>query len=77
MDVMSAIDFIDAHMLPFFSTEASRGKPNKSKYCCFLTLIYRNLIAASESWPIVQKDLNWFYSNGQNKKLYLSQVSRP
>jgi hypothetical protein len=29
MDVMSAIDFIDAHMLPFFSTEASTGKPNE------------------------------------------------
>jgi hypothetical protein len=27
MDVMSAIDFIDAHTLPFFSTEASTGKP--------------------------------------------------
>jgi len=31
--------------------------------------------AASEAWPIVDNDLNWFYNNGQKKKLYLSQVS--
>lgn len=56
MDVMSAIDFIDAHMLPFFSAEAS---------------------TARASWSIVQKDLDWFFSNGQNKKLYLSQNGWP
>jgi hypothetical protein len=37
MDVMSAIDFIDAHMLPFFSTEASRGEPTKNKFVLLLT----------------------------------------
>ena len=26
MDVMDAIDLIDAHMLPFFSTQASTGE---------------------------------------------------
>jgi hypothetical protein len=37
MNVMSAIDFIDAHMLPFFSTEASTGKPKiKSSQLVFM-----------------------------------------
>lgn len=31
-------------------------------------------IIASESWPIVKTDIDWFVNNGQNKKIYLSQV---
>ncbi|KAF8151023.1 glycoside hydrolase superfamily [Crassisporium funariophilum] len=54
--VLDAIDLIDAHMLPFFSTQAS---------------------TASQSWPIVMTDINWFIENGQNKKMYLSQNGWP
>ncbi|KAF8903693.1 hypothetical protein CPB84DRAFT_1814592 [Gymnopilus junonius] len=53
--VMSAIDFVDAHMLPFFAQDAS---------------------VASQSWPDVENDINWFVKNGQGKKIYLSQVER-
>ncbi|KAF8813502.1 hypothetical protein BYT27DRAFT_7220417 [Phlegmacium glaucopus] len=54
--IMDAIDLIDAHMLPFFSTQAS---------------------TASNSWPIVTTDIDWFVNNGQNKKIYLSQNGWP
>ncbi|KAJ7082856.1 glycoside hydrolase superfamily [Mycena belliarum] len=55
-DILNAIDLIDAHMLPFFSTRAS---------------------TASESWPIVLTDLDWFVNNGQGKKIYLSENGWP
>ncbi|KAH6909232.1 B-(1-6) glucan synthase [Coprinopsis sp. MPI-PUGE-AT-0042] len=29
------------------------------------------------SWPIVMKDLNWFFSNSGGKKIYLSQPNSP
>jgi hypothetical protein len=31
-------------------------------------------LSASKSWPIVQEYLNYFIDNGNNKKIYLSQV---
>ena len=71
MDVMSAIDLIDAHMLPFFSTQASTGMSNQ----LWQSEVFQSgNPTASQSWPIVQQDLDWFHANGQNKKLYLSQV---
>ncbi|KAG7089979.1 hypothetical protein E1B28_011603 [Marasmius oreades] len=54
--VMQAIDFIDAHMLPFFAQDAS---------------------TADQSWPLVLRDLQWFYDNGLGKKMYLSENGWP
>ncbi|KAJ7284400.1 B-(1-6) glucan synthase [Mycena rebaudengoi] len=54
--ILDAVDMIDAHMLPFFSTQAS---------------------TASQSWPIVLTDLNWFINNGEGKKIYLSENGWP
>ncbi|KAJ6553572.1 glycoside hydrolase superfamily [Mycena vulgaris] len=55
-DILDAVDLLDIHMLPFFSTLAS---------------------TASNSWPIVLTDLNWFVDNGQNKKIYMSENGWP
>ncbi|KAF5342415.1 hypothetical protein D9611_001374 [Ephemerocybe angulata] len=67
MDVLKAIDFVDAHMLPFFSqqasTEGSMSTPPPD-----------TIDAAKNSWPIVMTDLNWFLNNAGGKKIYLSQV---
>ncbi|KAF9266406.1 hypothetical protein L218DRAFT_66226 [Marasmius fiardii PR-910] len=54
--VMQAIDFIDAHMLPFFAQDAS---------------------TANQAWPLVLRDLEWFYDNGLGKKMYLSENGWP
>ncbi|KAL0578089.1 hypothetical protein V5O48_003907 [Marasmius crinis-equi] len=54
--VMEAIDFIDAHMLPFFAQDAS---------------------TADNAWPLVTRDLQWFYDNGLGKKMYLSENGWP
>ncbi|KAJ7881074.1 B-(1-6) glucan synthase [Mycena olivaceomarginata] len=32
---------------------------------------------ASKAWPIVLTDLNWFFDNGQGKKIYMSQNGWP
>ncbi|KAF5367137.1 hypothetical protein D9758_003870 [Tetrapyrgos nigripes] len=56
LPVMSAIDIIDAHMLPFFAQDAS---------------------TATQAWPIVTRDVEWFIQNGQGKKLILSQNGWP
>ncbi|KAJ8072062.1 hypothetical protein PM082_015620 [Marasmius tenuissimus] len=53
---MEAIDFIDAHMLPFFAQDAA---------------------TADQAWPLVTRDLDWFYENGLGKKMYLSQNGWP
>ncbi|KAJ7650863.1 glycoside hydrolase superfamily [Roridomyces roridus] len=55
-DVLDAIDLIDAHMLPFFSQQASTG---------------------NQAWPLVLDDLNWFVSNGQGKKIILTENGWP
>ncbi|KAF9019746.1 glycoside hydrolase [Hymenopellis radicata] len=55
-DVLDAIDLIDAHMLPFFSWQAS---------------------TASNSWPIVRTDLDWFVAKGEGKKIFLSENGWP
>lgn len=70
---MSAIDFIDAHTLPFFSPQASTG-------LFFSTMvvdvaIYTHHIGAN-AFNLVKSDLDWFIANGQGKKIYMSQVSK-
>ncbi|KAJ8507377.1 hypothetical protein ONZ45_g10247 [Pleurotus djamor] len=54
--VMDAQDFVAAHMLPYFSEEASTG---------------------SQAWPIVKKDLDWFTSRANGKKIIFSQNGWP
>lgn len=75
MEVLRAIDFVDVHTLPFFSHEASTGKLGR-----FLKCYHGDsprTTTAWASWPIVMKDLNWFFSNSGGKKIYLSQVPPP
>ncbi|CAL1707914.1 unnamed protein product [Somion occarium] len=55
-NVLDAVDFINIHMLPFFSQQASTG---------------------AASWPLVQKDLQWFVSRGKGKKMYLDENGWP
>jgi hypothetical protein len=65
---MSAIDIIDAHMLPFFAQDASTGtlrRPLREK---------ADILIAKNAWPLVERDIDWFIHNGQGKKIYLSEV---
>ena len=73
---MNAIDLIDAHMLPFFSTQASTGSQMfisfKKSRCRLKSCSW--FFVGSKSWSIVNTDIEWFVDNGQNKKIYLSEV---
>lgn len=70
-DVLDAIDVIDAHMLPFFSSKASTGMNFKMLISQIQSLIY---YTASKAWPLVQADLTWWIANGEKKKIYLTEV---
>ena len=74
--IISAIDMIDAHVLPYFAQDASTGSSptNIFKDCLSVSLVLVILFTARNAWPFVQKDVDWFAGNGQGKKIYLSQV---
>ncbi|KAN0105281.1 glycoside hydrolase family 17 protein [Russula decolorans] len=64
-DVLDAIDSINIHMLPFFSSNASTGKDSPP-----------NLLRTN-AWPLVLDDLNWFIDHGRGKKMYLDENGWP
>ncbi|KAI0051806.1 glycoside hydrolase family 17 protein [Auriscalpium vulgare] len=55
-NVLDSLDFINIHMLPFFSQKAS---------------------TASQAWPLVQTDLDWFVDHGNGKKMYFDENGWP
>jgi hypothetical protein len=67
---LDVIDSINIHMLPFFAFDASTGIP-------FATSLYMPLMltAAKNSWPLVQRDLDWFIDHGDGKKMYFDEVN--
>lgn len=69
--VMDAIDFVDAHMLPFFSTKATTGEYKRARS----DKPSSHSSPGNKAWPIVLTDLNWFVNNCGGKKIYLSEVS--
>ncbi|KAH9992665.1 glycoside hydrolase superfamily [Russula vinacea] len=60
-NVLNAVDSINIHMLPFFSSNASTGKP----------------CTGGEAWPLVLEDLNWFIEKGKGKKMYFDENGWP
>ena len=74
-DVLDAIDSINIHMLPFFSSSASTGI-----YHLYLRFISFGMVLrwkiANNSWPLVLNDLNWFIQHGNGKKMYFDEVRR-
>ncbi|KAJ3841837.1 glycoside hydrolase superfamily [Lentinula raphanica] len=72
-EVLEAINFVDAHMLPFFSQQASIGKHCNDLFRQDLN----HVLLANESWPLVLNDLNWFVNNAYGKKIYLSENGWP
>lgn len=68
--MLDAIDSINIHMLPFFSSEASTG--------LFGIPVFeaRNNVnsIANNSWPLVLSDLQWFIDHGKGKKMYFDEV---
>ncbi|KAA1472847.1 glycoside hydrolase [Dentipellis sp. KUC8613] len=55
-EVLDSMDFINVHMLPFFSQDASN---------------------ASDAWPIIRRDMNWFAAHGNGKKMILDENGWP
>jgi len=55
-DVLDAVDYLNIHMLPFFSQDASTG---------------------NASWPLVERDLQWFMDHSIGKKMYLDENGWP
>jgi len=71
-DVLDAIDSINIHMLPFFSSQASIGS-----LLYFRPADVYAIATANKSWPLVLNDLQFFIRNGNGKKMYLDEsVSR-
>lgn len=71
-NVLDAVDFIDIHMLPFFAQDASTGEKFRASVHLCDHLI---LATGAASWPIVQRDLQWFVDHGKGKKMYFDEVS--
>jgi exo-beta-1,3-glucanase (GH17 family) len=75
-NLMSVLDLIDAHMLPFFSTQASTCTP--VPICAIvLTDLFLYSFTANQAWPIVLTDLDWFINNGLGKKIWLTENGWP
>ena len=70
-DVLDAIDYINVHMLPFFSQDASTG--DFDMWHSSLNT-WTDCILANKSWPLVEQDLQFFIDNGKGKKMYLDEV---
>lgn len=68
--VLDAIDSINIHMLPFFSSKASTGKVSPPDLIRIATQPH----TGANAWPQVFTDLNWFINNGRGKKMYLDEV---
>ena len=73
-DVLQAVDFINIHMLPFFSQEASIGTSLAGSLVALGRVPDLSGGLANDSWPLVLTDLTWFIDNGYGKKMYLDEV---
>ena len=75
--VLDAIDSINAHILPFFSKDATTGECHTmflGSRLLPLPLSSHNVLPGNNSWPDVMADLQYFIDNGGGKKIYLDEV---
>ncbi|KAG6889000.1 hypothetical protein C0995_004468 [Termitomyces sp. Mi166 len=73
--VLQAIDSINAHILPFFSSRASKGMNQPPIMAAFRC--QPDCTAAINSWPLVKADLDYLISQAHGKKIWFSQNGWP
>jgi hypothetical protein len=73
--VLDAVDVINAHMLPFFAGDATRGVclvPHAALSRHFKRCLTCPL--GQNAWPDVLDDLDYFISHGSGKKIFFDEV---
>ena len=79
--VLDAVDVINAHMLPFFAGDATRGVYFVPHLRLALSPSLQEMSDAcplgQNAWPDVLNDLQYFINHGSGKKIYLDEVMSP
>ena len=70
-DVLAAIDVVDAHILPFFASDASTGE---RPFGSTTSQKQPSSIAGDQAWKNVQTDLDYFVQRVGGRKIWFSQV---